>query len=68
VKILPPQAQNDPELYGAVTEVGVGKVEQQAPHRRRVFTMAVTSEIGLGRGRPSSWSAAVDKLCYGGGN
>ena len=68
VKILPPQAQNDPELYGAVTEVGVGKAELQAPHRRRVFAMAVTSEIGLGRGRPSSWSAAVDKLCYGGGS
>lgn len=68
VKILPPQAQNDPELYGAVTEVGIGKAELQAPHRRRVFAMAVTSEIGLGRGRPSSWSAAVDKLCYGGGN
>lgn len=68
VKILPPKAQNDPELYGAVTEVGVGKAEAQAPRRRRVFTMAVTSDVGLGRGRPSSWSAAVDKLCYGDGN
>ena len=68
VKILPPNAQNDPELYGAVTEVGIGKAEAEAPRRRRVFVMAVTSEVGLGRGRPSSWSAAVDKLCYGGGN
>jgi hypothetical protein len=68
VKILPPNAQNDPELYGAVMEVGVGKAEAQAPRRRRVFAMAVTSEVGLGHGRPSSWSAAVDKLCYGGGN
>jgi hypothetical protein len=25
VKILPPAGQNDPELYGAVTEVGIGK-------------------------------------------
>jgi hypothetical protein len=30
--------------------------------------MAVTSGVGLGRGRPSSWSAAIDKLCYGGGD
>jgi hypothetical protein len=30
--------------------------------------MAVTSGVGLGRGRPSSWSAAVDQLCYGGGD
>jgi hypothetical protein len=68
VKILPPAAQNDPELYGAVTEVGIGKVEAEAPHRRRVFAMALTSEVGLGRGRPSSWSSAIDKLCYGGGD
>jgi hypothetical protein len=30
--------------------------------------MAVTSDVGLGRGRPSSWSAAIDQLCYGGGD
>lgn len=66
VKILPPSAQNDPALYGAVTEIGIGKAEAQAPRRRRAFVMAVTSGIGLGRGRPSSWSAAVDKLSYGG--
>jgi len=68
VKILPPAGHNDPELYGAVTEVGIGKAEARAPRRRRVFCMAVTSEVGLGRGRPSSWSAAVDQLCYGGGD
>ncbi len=27
--------------------------------------MAVTSDIGTNRGRPSSWSAAVDQLCFG---
>jgi len=68
VKILPPTGQNDPELYGAITEVGIGKAEAQAPRRRRVFCLAVTSEVGLGRGRPSSWSAAIDQLCYGGGD
>ncbi|PWB88533.1 S8 family peptidase [Methylosinus sporium] len=68
VKILPPAGQNDPELYGAITEVGIGKAEAHAPRRRRVFCLAVTSEVGLGRGRPSSWSAAIDQLCYGGGD
>ncbi|GAA3687147.1 S8 family peptidase [Acetobacter lovaniensis] len=67
VKILSPSDQNDPELYGAVTEVGITKAETCAPRRRRVFCMAVTSDIGLGRGRPSSWSAAIDQLCYGNG-
>ena len=68
VKILPPRGENGPELYGAITEMGVGKVETQAPRRGRVFCLAVTSEIGLGRGRPSSWSAAIDQLSYGGGD
>ena len=68
VKVLPPNVQNDPELYGAVTEVGIAKSEAAAPGRRRVYCMAVTSDVGLGRGRPSSWSAAVDKLAYGGGD
>lgn len=62
VKILPPAGQNDPELYGAITEVGINKAEAQAPRRRRVFCMAVTSEVGLGRGRPSSWSAGIHVL------
>jgi Subtilase family len=68
VKILPPAGQNDPDLYGSITGVGINKVEVQAPARKRVFCMAVTSDVGLGRGRPSSWSAAVDQLCYGGGD
>jgi hypothetical protein len=67
VKILPPAGQNRPELYGAITETGMGLAEEGGPGRRRTFCMAVSSEIGLGRGRPSSWSAAVDKLCYNDG-
>ncbi len=67
VKILPPTGQNRPELYGAITEAGITKAEKGNPLRRRAFCMAVSSEIGLGRGRPSSWSAAVNKLCYGDG-
>jgi hypothetical protein len=65
VKILPTNGQNDPELYGAITEQGVFLPEIQAPNRRRVFCMAVTSSVGSSdRGMPSSWSAAMDKLCF----
>lgn len=45
-KILPTYGENDPELYGAITEQGVALPEIQAPDRRRVFCMAVTSGYG----------------------
>lgn len=67
VKILPRRGQNPPALYGAITATGVARVESQAPRRPRVFCMAVTSDVGMGRGRPSSWSAAIDQLAYGDG-
>lgn len=68
VKILPPAGQNEPRLYGAITAAGIARAEDHAPRRRRVFCMAVTSDVGLGRGRPSSWSSSIDQLCYGGGD
>ncbi len=63
VKILPPDGQNDPELYGAITMEAVARVELQAPHRPRVVCMAITSANPV-PGKPSSWSAAVDQLCF----
>lgn len=68
VKILPPTGQNEPRLYGAITAAGIARAEDHAPRRRRVFCIAVTSDVGLGRGRPSSWSSSVDQLCYGSGD
>lgn len=65
VKILPPAGSNDPDLYGAVTAEATSRPEIQAPTRRRVFSMAVTSEDGRDRGQPTSWSAAVDALASG---
>ncbi len=71
VKILPPPPQaNDPELYGAITAEAVSRVEIQAPHRRRAFSMAVTCVTGeaiqpRAYGQPTSWSAAVDALAAG---
>ena len=66
VKMLHPEGrQHDPELYGAVTSECVARPEVTAPHRKRVFALAVTSDRDVHRGQPSSWSAAVDKLCFG---
>jgi hypothetical protein len=65
VKILPDQGENEPSLYGAITRESIARAEVQAPNRRRAVCMAVTSDLGTNRGRPSSWSAAVDQLCFG---
>ncbi|NOZ85759.1 MAG: S8 family peptidase [Deltaproteobacteria bacterium] len=65
VKILPPTGQNDPELYGAVTAEAAGRVEVQSPTRRRVFSMAITSRDTRDRGKPTSWSSAIDALAAG---
>ncbi|MCR4376912.1 MAG: S8 family peptidase [Rhodospirillales bacterium] len=63
VKILPPAGQNDPDLYGDITRQAVASAEIQAPDRQRVVCMAVTS-APVPSGHPSSWSAAVDELCF----
>ncbi len=68
VKILPPMGQNEPELYGAITEQAIALPEIQAPNRLRLFCMAVTNtDISPNTGSPSSWSAAIDQLCFGDG-
>lgn len=62
VKILQGPGDNDGQSYGAITAEAVARVEITAPDRRRVFAMAVSSTDGRDRGRPSSWSAEVDRL------
>ena len=59
--------QDDPhaeELYGAVTQECVARVEVK-PDRKRVYCMAVTASDSRDRGRPSSWSAAIDAMTAG---
>lgn len=65
VKILPPNGQNPPELYGAITAEATSRVEIQAPERQRCFSLAVTATDERDRGQPTSWSAAVDALAAG---
>jgi hypothetical protein len=67
VKVLPPQSQNDPHLYGAITAEAVARTEIEAPNRRRTFSMAITAEPDPDPGTPTAWSAAVDALAVGRG-
>src|SRR6185312_2036131 len=58
-------AQHEPHLYGAITRECATRPEVVQPQRRRVHCLAVTSEAGTNRGRPSSWSAAIDQIAFG---
>jgi len=61
VKILRGHGDNEGESYGAITAEAVARVEITDTQRRRVFAMAVSSTVDRDRGRPSSWSAEVDR-------
>jgi hypothetical protein len=64
VKLINPADPHEKNLYGAVTVESVNRVEV-TPDRRRVYCMAITATDDRDRGRPSSWSAAVDDLTSG---
>ena len=70
VKILPPNNKKniEPRLWGDVVKQAVYLSEIEAPHNNRIHCMAVTSTTEStenGTGRPSSWSAAIDQICFG---
>lgn len=56
---------NKQELWGYITAQGVSRAEIQAPYRKRIHCMAVTSTDTRDRGRPSSWSGALDQVTSG---
>jgi hypothetical protein len=65
VKILPPNGQNPPDLYGAVTAESIARAEVSAPNRKRIICLAVSIKDFRDKGRPSSWSARLDSLTSG---
>lgn len=69
VKILPPDTQEGTpkELWGAITSQGISRAEIENPEKVLLFCMAVTSTEDVERGRPSSWSGAIDNLTFGDG-
>lgn len=64
VKMVNDADPHEPQLYGAVTAESANRVEV-TPNRQRVYCMAITATDNRDRGRPSSWSAAIDDLTSG---
>lgn len=66
VKLLPHDGANvgDPQHHGYLTTEAILRPEIRAPFRSRVFEMAVTAEDSRDRGRPSAWSATLDRLTF----
>lgn len=64
VKLLPQGGANggDAKHHGYLTSEAVNRPEITAPWRARVFSMTITARDNRDRGRPSAWSAMVDKL------
>lgn len=57
---------HDPDAWGAVTQESLAKAEIQAPRRARVACLAATAnDRGRDKGRPSSWSGAIDEHASG---
>ncbi len=65
IKLIHPNNPHQPELYGAVTEEAVSRAIILNPQSKRILLMAVSAKDGRDRGKPSSWSSAVDKICFG---
>lgn len=69
VKILPRpnQEETSKELWGDVTAQGIARAEIQNPDMVLLYCMSVTSTEDTDKGRPSSWSGAIDNLAFGEG-
>ena len=64
VKILPPVGANERELYGYITDRATKIVESKPLRRKRVFSLPITAPAMKHFGRPSSWSAEVDRIAF----
>jgi len=65
VKILPPRGRNEPELWGDITSQAVSIAEINSPDKKRIICSAVTASDTRDRGRPTSWSGAIDNISSG---
>jgi hypothetical protein len=64
VKIIPSVGQNDPKLYGDITQEAVARAEIERPDRPRVCVLPITARESRAA-EPTSWSAAIDQLAAG---
>ncbi|PWD85915.1 S8 family peptidase [Ignatzschineria cameli] len=64
VKVLDVSGDNKGKNHGYVTQNAVYVSEISHPERNRLFVMPLTTDISE-FGRPSSWSATIDQICFG---
>jgi len=65
VKILPRTGQSKAENWGDYTEQAIYRAEAQNSDKVLLFCMAVTSNVDVDRGKPSSWSGIIDSISFG---
>ncbi len=62
VKLLRYNGGNADRHHGVLTIDAVARPEITAPNSKRVFSLAITTKDNRDRGRPSAWSATLDRL------
>jgi hypothetical protein len=62
---IPEDIRRPLDLYADFTRQGVAQAEIAKANRNRIFQMAITTIDSRDRGKPSSWSAALDMLAVG---
>jgi hypothetical protein len=62
VKLLPHDGGNAGRHHGNLTLEAVSRPVVSAPYRKRVFNMAITAKDNRDRGKPTAWSATLDRL------
>ncbi len=61
VKILPDDGENPEDLYGYITKESAYRAQINAPHRKRVYCMAITADKAI-EGKPTAWSSMIDQI------
>lgn len=64
-KIIHANEENNPILYGSITELAATTPIVDLPDQPRVFCLTITNQYLAFEGRPSAWSAAIDKITFG---
>jgi len=64
-KIVHPDDPNDPELYGVITEYACTTPTVDFPNNPRIYCLSITDKNRSFNGRPSTWSAVIDRIAYG---
>lgn len=65
IKILHHLHPTNPDFYGVITEEAIARAEVINFTPERLFCLAVSADNVPHKGKPSSWSATLDKSAFG---